>query len=64
MTSKKKGQKKDDTPLRCACGPGDIWAMTEGAKKDKTLNTAESSGQATERTPDDGATDPALDSEG
>ena len=64
MTSKKKNQKKDDTPLRCACGPGDIWAMTEGAKKDKNLNTVEISGHAPERTPDDGEAEPAPDSEG
>ena len=38
--------------------------MTESAKKDKKLSTVESSGQAPERTPDDGETDAALDSEG
>jgi len=61
MTSKKK---KDDKAFRCACGPGDIWTMTEGAKKDEKVSTVESSGQAPERTPDDGEVEPAPDSEG
>ena len=61
MTSRKQN---GDRAFRCACGPGDIWAMTEGAKKDKKLGTVESSGQAPERTPDDGETDAALGSEG
>ena len=61
MTSKKKN---DDKDFRCACAPGDISAMAETAKKDKKLSTVESSGQAPERTPDDGEVDPALDSEG